>query len=75
MLTNSSLVYRFGTNCLFRVSFARYSTSRFPTRARRHQSDPALIFQILRSCHRALTAREIAKILHLHPVTVTAVRF
>jgi excisionase family DNA binding protein len=33
-------------------------------------SDPALISQILRSYHRALTAREIAEILHLHPVTV-----
>ena len=33
-------------------------------------SDPALISQILRSYHRALTAREIAGILHLHPVTV-----
>jgi hypothetical protein len=31
-----------------------------------------MISQILRSYHRALTAREI---LHLHPVTVTAVRF
>ena len=33
-------------------------------------SDPALISEILRSYHRALTAREIAGILHLHPVTV-----
>ncbi len=33
-------------------------------------SDPGLISQILRSYHRALTAREIAGILHLHPVTV-----
>jgi excisionase family DNA binding protein len=33
-------------------------------------SDPALISEILRSYHRALTAREIAEILHLHPVTV-----
>jgi excisionase family DNA binding protein len=33
-------------------------------------SDPALIPHILRSYHRALTAREIAEILHLHPVTV-----
>jgi len=33
-------------------------------------SDPALISQILRSYHRALTARELAGILHLHPVTV-----
>lgn len=33
-------------------------------------SDPALISQILRSYHRALTAHEIAEILHLHPVTV-----
>ena len=30
----------------------------------------ALIPEILRSYHRALTAREIAGILHLHPVTV-----
>jgi hypothetical protein len=33
-------------------------------------SDPGVISQILRSYHRALTAREIAGILHLHPVTV-----
>jgi excisionase family DNA binding protein len=33
-------------------------------------SDPALISEILRSYHRALTAREVAGILHLHPVTV-----
>jgi excisionase family DNA binding protein len=33
-------------------------------------SDSALISEILRSYHRALTAREIARILHLHPVTV-----
>ena len=33
-------------------------------------SDPASISEILRSYHRALTAREIAGILHLHPVTV-----
>jgi Helix-turn-helix domain len=33
-------------------------------------SDPALISQILRSYHRAITARELAGILHLHPVTV-----
>jgi hypothetical protein len=33
-------------------------------------SDPSLISQILRSYDRALTAREIAGILHLHPVTV-----
>ena len=33
-------------------------------------SDPALISQILRSYRRALTARELAGILHLHPVTV-----
>jgi excisionase family DNA binding protein len=33
-------------------------------------SDPASIAQILRSYQRALTAREIAEILHLHPVTV-----
>ena len=32
--------------------------------------NPATISQILRSYHRALTAREIAEILHLHPVTV-----
>jgi excisionase family DNA binding protein len=31
---------------------------------------PATISEILRSYHRALTAREIAEILHLHPVTV-----
>lgn len=31
---------------------------------------PATISQILRSYHRALTAREIAEMLHLHPVTV-----
>jgi excisionase family DNA binding protein len=33
-------------------------------------SDPSLISQILRSYHRAITARELAEILHLHPVTV-----
>jgi len=33
-------------------------------------SDPSNISQILRSYQRALTAREIAEILQLHPVTV-----
>jgi predicted DNA-binding transcriptional regulator AlpA len=33
-------------------------------------SDRALISEILRSYRRAITARELAEILHLHPVTV-----
>lgn len=33
-------------------------------------SDPSMISQILRSYRRALTAQELAGILHLHPVTI-----
>jgi hypothetical protein len=50
MLTNSSFVYRFRTNCLFFVSFAKYSTSPFSALLRRCWA----IGVVVCTCHRGL---------------------